>query len=145
MTGIYFLFYKKKLVYIGQTTKWPTRILNHNVIKFDSVRFIECSISKLDEYELRAIKRFKPKFNVEGLFKIKYKMPDQWIIDNKILVELAQKSEDRRAFIEIARKDNGYSATISSSDLWQTITNKYTRIFGHSALRRVSNFKEELV
>lgn len=63
MTGIYFLILRNKVVYIGQTTRWPSRLAGHCYKNFNKVRFIECKRSKLSYYEMRWIKRFKPELN----------------------------------------------------------------------------------
>ncbi len=66
-TGVYFLIYKKKVVYIGQSTVWPKRLKQHRNKRFDSYRFIECHPNKRYEYETRLIMFFKPKYNYHGV------------------------------------------------------------------------------
>jgi len=63
MTGIYFLFLDKQLVYIGKTTNYPSRVMQHKDKHFNRMRFIECDTKNLDNYERRLIKLFKPLFN----------------------------------------------------------------------------------
>lgn len=58
LTGIYFLFRKGRLIYIGQTTNLHSRLSSHVQKKYDYVRFIECDESQLNEYETRWINRF---------------------------------------------------------------------------------------
>ncbi len=64
-TGVYFLLSFGKVVYIGQTTRYPNRISEHGHKEFDDVRFIECSKDCLKAYEIRWILRFKPKYNIK--------------------------------------------------------------------------------
>lgn len=62
-TGVYFLLRGNKIVYIGQTSRFPNRISCHTDKNFDSYRFIECSWENSLKYESRWIKRFKPEYN----------------------------------------------------------------------------------
>lgn len=64
-SGIYFLFLKKELVYIGKTENFPNRLKTHNKV-FDRVRFIECDPSVLLHYERRLISYFKPSQNINS-------------------------------------------------------------------------------
>lgn len=63
MTGIYFLLYRKEIVYIGQSKNLSTRIKCHGDKKFDTIRIIECSSKNMARYERRWILKFKPKYN----------------------------------------------------------------------------------
>lgn len=65
--GIYFLCIKGKIVYIGKTTDLANRLMQHKrqLMEYDAFRFIACQESKLDEYEVRWIKKFKPCFNTK--------------------------------------------------------------------------------
>jgi hypothetical protein len=63
-TGIYFLLRSGCVVYIGQTARYPKRILGHNKKEYDAVRFIECCENLLTSYEQRWINRFKPEYNL---------------------------------------------------------------------------------
>jgi hypothetical protein len=65
-SGIYFLFNKKQLVYIGKTTNYPARVKTHRDKDFDSMRFIECDEARLDYCERRLIYYFKPPLNVKN-------------------------------------------------------------------------------
>lgn len=58
MTGIYFLFKKGKLIYIGQSTNLSSRISQHILKEYDFVRFIQCDEKNLTHYEYRWIDRF---------------------------------------------------------------------------------------
>jgi len=62
MTGVYFLLQDSKVVYIGQTKNIKQRLVNHYVY-FDSYRFMPCDINRMNEYETRWLKRFRPQFN----------------------------------------------------------------------------------
>lgn len=65
MIGIYFLIRKKRIVYIGQTVSFPYRVMCHaSTIEFDSVRLVECDKKRLNEYEARWIKKFRPSHNL---------------------------------------------------------------------------------
>ena len=64
MIGIYFLIYKRQIIYIGKSRKLGIRIGQHSDKKFDCIRLIECDSQKLDEYERRLIMKFKPSMNV---------------------------------------------------------------------------------
>lgn len=63
MTGIYFLLLEKEIVYIGQSTRFPSRLGGHADKNFDNFRFILCAENKLSEYEQRWIKKFNPIYN----------------------------------------------------------------------------------
>lgn len=64
-TGIYFLMNDGEIVYIGKTTRYPKRLYYHysQELPHNCVRFIPCAESRLDEYERRLIKIFKPLYN----------------------------------------------------------------------------------
>lgn len=67
--GVYFLSYKGKLVYIGQSIDVLDRIRTHrrtSEFKFDSFSIIPVQREKLNEVEMRYIRRFRPKFNKAG-------------------------------------------------------------------------------
>jgi len=61
--GIYFLLNRGRVVYVGQTTRWPSRLAGHIYKNFNEVRFIPCRPSKLWHYEGRWIRKFKPELN----------------------------------------------------------------------------------
>lgn len=63
MIGIYFLIKDKKVVYIGQTKHFPSRLIGHNDKDYDTVRFITCEKNVLTRYESRLISYFKPVLN----------------------------------------------------------------------------------
>jgi predicted GIY-YIG superfamily endonuclease len=63
--GIYFLIKSKKIVYIGQTKRFPKRIYEHPDKEFDSYKFIYCKKEMLIHYEQRWIRFFRPKYNLK--------------------------------------------------------------------------------
>ncbi|HMG92370.1 MAG TPA: GIY-YIG nuclease family protein [Chryseolinea sp.] len=82
---VYFLFLKRQLIYIGQTTDFRKRMSGHEYqYLHDSVRWIECPKDKLEHYEKRLIKILKPlanyQFNRANPVRVKlsYKHP-AWI------------------------------------------------------------------
>lgn len=61
---IYFLIYRKEIIYIGQTVDIITRVRTYlTYAYFDDIRLIECPVDKLRHYEKRLIGYFKPKVN----------------------------------------------------------------------------------
>jgi predicted GIY-YIG superfamily endonuclease len=70
--GVYFLLKKGKVVYIGMTRNFFSRLLAHinaGEIKFDSFRLISCKPVMMHGYEIRWIQRFRPKHNQKHIFK----------------------------------------------------------------------------
>lgn len=63
LSGIYFLLNGGTVTYIGQTRNFFSRLMCHSRT-FDSVRFIPCDGKKLNYYERRWIKKFRPKGNI---------------------------------------------------------------------------------
>lgn len=65
--GVYFCLRKGEIVYIGQTIDFHQRVIDHKCVglnlEYDTVRLIECSEWRLDEYETRWIKKFLPREN----------------------------------------------------------------------------------
>ena len=62
--GIYFLFDKNELVYIGQSINCLSRIAEHeNCKKFDSYYILKCEREQLSEIEAVYIERYKPRYN----------------------------------------------------------------------------------
>lgn len=62
-SGIYFLIYKKEIVYIGKTKNISHRLAGHGSKNYEEYRFIPCEEVYLDAYEKRWIEKFKPKYN----------------------------------------------------------------------------------
>jgi hypothetical protein len=96
-TGIYFLSRAGKVIYIGQTTRFPQRIVFHNqqCMPYDCVRLIQCDASVLDHYEQRWIRRFKPELNV------RHKPVEK---PKRIKVKAIQKFNRRMKFRKLSRK-----------------------------------------
>jgi len=68
ITGIYFLLSGDRIIYIGQSINIFNRMFTHHIInKTDRIRFIRCNKKRLNEYEMRWIRKFRPKFNSMGL------------------------------------------------------------------------------
>lgn len=87
MTGVYFLFYRKKLVYIGATKSWPNRLIGHKMVKFDSAKILECPEDLRFEYEKRLIAIFNPKSNVRDTTRARVrKMNLDWVKANRELI-----------------------------------------------------------
>lgn len=65
--GIYFLYHKNELVYVGQSTNCISRILAHerdSDKEFDVYEIAECKESDLNILELFYIEKYSPKYNV---------------------------------------------------------------------------------
>ena len=85
---LYFLFHKKKLVYIGQTNNINKRLVDHrrkdnsytatNKKIFDRYYSISCTSDKITKrWEKILIKKLKPKYNIGHDKDAKYKK--KWI------------------------------------------------------------------
>lgn len=84
--GIYFLIFQNDIIYIGKTTNLSSRIFQHaSKIRFDCFRVISCPLNKMDDYERRLIKKFKPIYNSKFILK-KYK--GEWINAETILPKI---------------------------------------------------------
>lgn len=63
-SGVYFLFDKDEIVYVGKTINGFKRILSHtNSKEFDSFSFIDVEEHYLDEIETANILYYEPKYN----------------------------------------------------------------------------------
>jgi hypothetical protein len=62
MSGVYFLFDKGRLIYIGQSINVEKRLSVHHV-EYDAFRIIQCHTNDLLKYERRLINYFKPTMN----------------------------------------------------------------------------------
>lgn len=101
--GIYFLFNKGKLVYIGQTTKGHSRIFQHNDKKFDSYSFQPYLESVLNEVEEKLILKYKPLYNKTFLKKVRnYKKIDRNYIT---ALKAVDSMYDLRNFLTKDRKE----------------------------------------
>lgn len=100
---LYFMFRRKKLVYIGATKNIVKRMQWHLCyLYFDSLRVIECDLEKMNEYEIRLIKRFKPECNTMH----------HWPKKRKFLYHIGTKNKRKRIWeYEVMHKylpQNGY-------------------------------------
>ena len=106
--GIYFLFHKNEIVYVGQSTNCIGRIITHkfqNVKEFDAYRFIEISyndMALLDILEKKYIKKFNPIYNAQ-----KYKNCSDHQMVNMDSVRIKQKRMESRKM----KKHQMYYAT----------------------------------
>ena len=67
VSGIYFLYYKKELQYVGQSISVFSRVAEHECNKrFDEVRLFACSQKDLDKFERFFIRLLQPPLNVAG-------------------------------------------------------------------------------
>lgn len=65
LRGIYFLYSRDRLVYVGQSVNIHARIAQHWQTKtFDSFAYIQCDESHLDVLESAYIHRLRPPLNV---------------------------------------------------------------------------------
>lgn len=67
LIGVYFLYKKKKLRYIGKSTDLEHRINLHKAkgkVRFDYCSFIILDIDKIYDAEIEYIKQFNPPVNV---------------------------------------------------------------------------------
>jgi hypothetical protein len=65
IVGIYFLFRKGELVYVGQSTDIMQRIQQHRTDKvFDSFAYKQCDRRSLNEIEANTIAYYKPEYNI---------------------------------------------------------------------------------
>ena len=63
MAGIYFLFYKDEVIYIGKSLNVKERMKGHFNKKFDSYSIINCNENELSELENKYIFKYYPKYN----------------------------------------------------------------------------------
>lgn len=65
-SGVYFLYDKEELVYIGQASNITRRILEHieqGLKVFDTVRYSLVPVTNLNSVEMTLVKALKPKYN----------------------------------------------------------------------------------
>lgn len=68
--GVYFLFDRDSLVYVGQAVNITARIADHlreSVKNFDSFAFVECHTEELDDIENHFIRALLPPMNSNGV------------------------------------------------------------------------------
>lgn len=64
---LYVLYDMGEVVYIGQTISLEQRLRMHRLDKrFDAVKSKAFSVYEIDDMELEAIRRFKPRYNKQG-------------------------------------------------------------------------------
>jgi hypothetical protein len=143
MSGIYFLSFRKKVVYIGQSKAMITRVMYHISqprFKFDSVRIILCAKLKLNYYEARWTALFKPQFNtrnVEG--RLEKKVNYAWVSKNIKTITKAHDDECAyRKIMQKARNELNYSPMTDNNQIWQGITG---RLYDEALMKRSSKFK----
>lgn len=131
MTGVYILLYRKKVVYVGQTTQWPIRIGFHKDLIFTDAKLFECPESRLIKYESRLIEIFNPKYNFMYTTKRKgRKMSPAWVRNNAQLIrDSFTLNKSYKAMCEKAVVDLGYSPRYSSTDLASSIVSCYQKVF----------------
>ena len=91
MTGVYFLYKKDEVVYVGQSVDIERRITEHPDKKFDSFKYIECNVDELDSLEERCIKEIKPKYNKAYLVKTNRLFNDFTTFSIRLLPEDIQR------------------------------------------------------
>lgn len=70
LPGMYFMFKGAKIVYIGKSINFLNRLFAaSHTVEYDIIRVISCDVSKLDYYEKRWIKKFRPELNFRHLKK----------------------------------------------------------------------------
>lgn len=127
MTGVYVLIYEHKIIYVGSTTRWPHRLLEHKKILFDNARLFECEEKDLLRNETRFIKFFRPLHNFRDKF-VKQRMTKEWIRVNKSAIKKAKKEKDFSEIVKKARVDLKYSDRSSSTDIANIIRNQYENV-----------------
>lgn len=68
VSGVYFLFKRKKLLYVGQSRNVFSRVGTHaRKVKFDSFTYLEYPLHLLSKYEQHYIAKFQPPLNKQGV------------------------------------------------------------------------------
>lgn len=81
---IYFLFKRKKLIYIGQTSDFEIRVRSYGPYCYiTKIRIIRCHPDKLKEYERRLIAYFRPPGNKQHNPDLKFKDPERFMKQTK--------------------------------------------------------------
>ena len=67
MIGVYSLFDKDVIVYVGKSKQVEERIKNHKYDGkiFDRYECVECLEEEMNELEISEIRRHKPKYNID--------------------------------------------------------------------------------
>lgn len=121
MTGVYFLYYKKQLQYIGQSTNIWRRVEQHTgKIPYDVVSVVMCDTESLSDLERQCIWQYKPLLNVR--LNKGCSMNDRMIMSVEV-------DEQFKTFLRSKAKQN--KKTVSA----------YIR----AALAKASNYQEQLI
>lgn len=140
MTGVYFLFLKKKVVYIGATKCWPNRLAAHRSIVFDSAKILECSEDNLYQYEGRLIAIFGPKQNVRNTGKDRKRRMDLgWVRNNQAQIApfmenltngktIAKARKGAIPLLTRMKKELNYSPRTNPMDLFFSLRSAYEKI-----------------
>lgn len=113
--GIYFLYLKDKLQYIGKSKNITVRVYNHaNITKtslvpakeFDRIAFIYCECDKLSDLEAKLIKKYTPPLNISGnpINEKEYRNKM-----SKKMVGVAKLRQEAQAFVRERERANKYT------------------------------------
>jgi excinuclease UvrABC nuclease subunit len=69
VSGVYLLFDKDELVYVGKSMDVIRRLKEHKAKKFDSMKIIKCSDETSSFLERLLIEYYFPKYNIDGYTK----------------------------------------------------------------------------
>lgn len=89
-SGVYFLFDKKEIVYIGQSLELGRRFFGHSKKRWDRYRVIKSnSRHQMIKWETILLNRFKPKYNKRIPKLIK---PD-WYIERQEFIQWMREQD----------------------------------------------------
>lgn len=71
---VYFLLKNCEVVYVGQTKNGLARPLSHRDKDFDSIKIIYCEESMLDITEDTYIEKYKPRYNKQNNYAIRWSL-----------------------------------------------------------------------
>lgn len=94
--GIYVLYYKNRIVYIGQSTNIHRRLIQHlksNKL-FDKYNYIEIEVDQLDDIEEALIRKYKPIHNTTHNDTIKKDKIDRVMLSTAELNSLLSSIKD---------------------------------------------------
>lgn len=81
-SAVYFLCFKKRVVYVGKSIELIHRVGNHKDKIFDSVYYLPIPESELTRVESELIKQLQPIYNIGGLEK-RGEITEELIKENK--------------------------------------------------------------
>lgn len=95
--GVYFLFDKDEIIYIGKSVNIYKRIYAHKIkgVCFDSFSFLKIEIEQLLTMERKYIKKYKPKNNVHFTGKTKSNKNN-----NNLITITAQLEDEQHEFLK---------------------------------------------